>query len=188
MFCGFLASMCHITAVIGIVFYFFPKTKISVKQIILSILLIYIGLQAYDRIFNFIGFLKSDTFDFNGVGSGYLTNTISPFRIAVAWVPVIFFWVFYNHYDKEDKKFQFYMNMSLLHAVFMTAAINSAYLGRVGIYTGVYNTLTWPLLIKQVEPRSQRLLIGVMLVLYFLYWRTEATGPTLVNFQWLFQR
>ena len=188
--CGvvFLASMCHITAVVGIIFYFFPKTKISVKQLILSLFFIYVGLQVYDRIFDFIGFLKSDTFDFSGVGSGYLTNSISPFRIAVAWIPVIFFWFFNKYYNREDEKFKFYMNMSLLHAVFMTVAINSTYLGRIGIYTGVYNTLTWPLLIKRVEPRSQKLLVVLMLILYFLYWRTEAIGPTLVNFRWLFQR
>ncbi len=184
----FCASMCHITAVVGILFYFFPKLKISVKQVLLSILIISIGLKVYDRIFNFIGFLKSDTFDFKGVGSGYLTNSINPFRIIVAWIPVIFFWLFNKYYDKEDGKFKFYMNMSLLHAVLMTAAINSTYLGRVGVYTGVYNTLVWPLLIKKVEPRSRKLMILIMLFFYFLYWRTEASGPTLANFQWLFQR
>lgn len=184
----FVASMFHVTAVIGLVFYFFPRIKISFKQIVLSIIFIYIGMQAYDRIFGFIGFLKSDTFDFVGQGSGYLTNSISPFRILVAWVPVIFFWIFNRYYNKEEEKFKFYINMSLLHAIFMTAAINSTYLGRIGIYTGVYNTLTWPLLIKKVEPRSQKILIIIMLFFYFLYWHTEASGSTLVNFRWIFQR
>lgn len=184
----FLASMFHITAVIGIVFYFFPRTEISFKQIVLSIGGIYIGLQIYDKIFDLIGFLKDDALDFTGVGSGYLTNSISIFRIIVAWVPVIFFWVFAKYYDKKDENFRFYMNMTFLHAIFMTVAMNSAYLGRVGIYTGVYNTLTWPLLLKKVEYRSRNFLIIIMLVFYFLYWRTEAIGPTLAHFQWLFQR
>lgn len=184
----FIACMFHITAVVGIVFYFFPKAEISLKQVVFSIIFIYAGIKVYDKIFGFIGFLKSDTFDFTGVGSRYLTNSISPFRIAVAWVPLIFFWIFNKYYNKKNDKFKFYLNMSLLHATFMTTAMHSAYLGRIGIYTGVYNTLIWPLLIKKVEHRSQRLLIGIMLFFYFLYWRTEATGATLVNFRWLFQR
>ena len=50
----------------------------------------------------------------------------------------------------------------------MTVAMNSTYLGRIGIYTGVYNTLTWPFLIKKVEPRSRKILILIMLFFYFL--------------------
>lgn len=184
----FLASMFHITAIIGVFFYFFPKIKISFKQLFLSIIGIYVGLQVYEKIFSFIGLLKNDTLDFTGVGSGYLTNSISPFRIAVAWIPVLFFLVFKKHYDLEDEKKHFYINMSLLHAILMTAASNSTYLGRVGIYTGVYNTIVWPLLIKEVEPRSRKVLLFIMLICYFLYWRTEATGPTLINFQWIFER
>lgn len=184
----FLASMFHITAVIGIVFYFFPKIQISFKQIIISTICIFIGMKAYDAIFSFIGFLKDDTLDFTGVGSGYLTNSINPIRIIVAWVPVVFFWAFNRYYNKKDEKFKFYMNMSFLHAVFMTVAFNSTYLGRIGIYTGVYNTLAWPLLLKKLESKSQKILIILMLILYFFYWRTEASGPTLSNFQWIFQR
>lgn len=184
----FFASMFHITAIVGILFYFFSKTKISIKQVVISFIVIYFGIQAYDLVFNFIGFLKSETFDFEGVGAGYLTNSINLFRILVAWVPVLFFWIFNKYYDKENDKFRFYMNMTFLHAILMTAAMNSTYLGRVGIYTGIYNTLTWPLLIDKVESRSKKILIGIMMIFYFLYWRTEAMGPSLNNFQWIFQR
>lgn len=184
----FLASMFHITAVVGILFYFFPKTQISIKQVLVNIIAIYLGMQAYDFIFNFIGFLKNETFDFTGVGSGYLTNSINSFRILVAWIPVVFFWVFNKYYNKENDKFRFYMNMTFLHALLMTAAMNSTYLGRVGIYTGIYNTLTWPLLIDEVETRSKRILIIIMLIFYFLYWKTEAMGPSLSDFKWIFQR
>ena len=80
------------------------------------------------------------------------------------------------------------MNMSILHAILMTVAMNSTYLGRIGIYTGIYNTITWPLLVKVLEPKTKRLIIFVMLILYFIYWRTEASGPALINFNWIFQR
>lgn len=182
----FMAAMFHITAIVGILFYFYPQIKISFRNILISIVVAFIGTRLYDQIFGFIGFLKSDTFDLSG--ATYLTNNISPFRIAVAWVPVLFFVILKKYYDTNDDKFKFYMNMSILHAILMTVAMNSAYLGRVGIYTGIYNTITWPLLLQKIEPRTQRLVILVMLILYFLYWRTEATGATLINFQWIFQR
>lgn len=184
----FIATMCHVTAVIGIFFYFYPRLKISVRNTALSIVAALIGINLYDKIFDAISFLKSDTFDFTGIGSGYLLNSINPLRIAVVWVPVVFFWLFRRYYDTSEPKFKFYMNMSMLHAVLMTTAMNSAYLGRVGIYTGVYSTLTWPLLLKRAEPTTKRALLFLMLLLYGLYWHTEASGETLATFQWIFQR
>lgn len=184
----FLATMCHVTAVIGIFFYFYPRLKISVRNTALSIVAALIGINLYDKIFDAISFLKSDTFDFTGIGSGYLLNSINPLRIAVAWVPVVFFWLFRRYYDTSEPKFRFYMNMSMLHAILMTTAMNSAYLGRVGIYTGVYNTLIWPLLLEKAEPTTRRVLIFVMLFLYGIYWHTEASGETLAAFHWIFER
>ena len=184
----FLAMMCHVTAIIGILFYFYPRLNLTFRNACVSILAAIIGINLYDRIFAAIGFLKSDTFDFTGVGSGYLLNAINPLRIAVAWVPVVFFWLFKGFYDISEKKFKFYMNMSMLHAILMTTAMNSAYLGRVGIYTGVYHTITWPLLLEKAEPKTRKILICLMLILYAAYWHVEASGETLATFHWIFQR
>ena len=78
--------------------------------------------------------------------------------------------------------------MTLLNATLMTMAMNSAYLGRVGIYTGIYNTITWPILMKKVSPKNRKILIPLMLGLYAIYWSTEARGADLVNFHWIFER
>lgn len=184
----FIASLFHITGVIGILFYFVPKFKASIESLVIALAAAFVGIRAYDKIFNLIGFLKDDTFEFTGAGATYLVNSIKPARIAVAWVPVIFFFVFKKYYDVDNEKVHFYTNMTLLNATLMTMAMNSAYLGRVGIYTGIYNTITWPILMKKVSPKSQRVLILVMLVLYAIYWSTEARGVDLVNFHWIFER
>lgn len=184
----FIASMFHVTAVVGILFYFYPRIKLSLKNAIITLMGVFVGINIYDKIFSFIGFLKNDTFDFEGVGSGYLLNSISPLRIAVAWIPVLFFFMFKKFYNTKEEKINFYVNMSLLHAALMTMVMNSTYLGRIGIYTGIFNTLTWPILVKRVEPISRRVLIVCMLGLYAVYWSTEAMGASLVNFQWIFQR
>jgi hypothetical protein len=177
--------MFHITAVIAVLFYFWGNQKISGKQVWISGLVILIGSTAYDRIFAMIGFLKGDELD---TSLSYITNSINPFRILVAWVPVVFFVVFRQCFDSNDEKVAFYFNMSLLNAILMTVAMNSTYLGRVGIYTGVYNTITWPILLKPCNKQSKQILVFFMLILYFLYWRTEATGVWLSNFRWVFQK
>lgn len=183
-----MASLCHITAVIGIFFYFYPQIKISMKNILVSTCVAFVGMNLYDYIFDMIEFLKNDTLDLTGQGASYLTNSINPLRIAVAWIPVIFFMFFRKYYDKNDDKFHFYMNMTILHAIFMTTAIKSTYLGRIEIYTGLYNTITWPLLLRKVEPSSKKIMVLFMLIGYAIYWCFEISGESLVDFQWIFLR
>lgn len=183
--CGVVAIACmfHITAIIAILFYYWGNLKISWKQVWLSLGIIAVGLTVYDRIFSTIGFLKGDELN---TELAYIQNGISPLRIAVAWTPVLFFIVFRNRYYEEDERESFYFNMSLLHAVLMTVAINSTYLGRVGIYTGVYNTITWPMLLERCNTGTRRMLTLLMVVFYFIYWRTEASNQWLSTFRWVF--
>ena len=178
-----IASMFHITSVIAIFFYFFGRQRISWKQVPICLFIIIAGVMGYDRIFEMIGFLQNS--EVNTTYS-YITNSINPLRIAVTWVPILFVLFFYSYFDKEDEKFRFYFNMTLLNAVLMTVASQSTYLGRIGIYTNVYTTIIWPLLVKKCNVRSQKVLIAMMLFMYFLYWHTEASGFYLNSFQWIF--
>ena len=184
----FIAMLFHITAIVAVAFYFYPQMKISLKNIFFSVLVVFMGLQVYDKIFSFIGFIKQDELILEGAASTYIMNSINPLRIAVSWIPVLFFLIFIKYYNINEDKFKFYMNMSILNACFMTAAMNSAYLGRVGGYTNIYNTIIWPLLLKKVEKRSRVILICIMLLCYMLYWLAEMSKEDLAVFTWIFQR
>ncbi len=184
----FIAMLFHITAIIGIIFYFYPRIKLSVKNIFLSVLLVFVGIQAYDKIFALISFIKQDELILEGEGATYILNSINPLRIAVAWIPVIFFLIFMKYYNINQKKIRFYMNMSILNACFMTVAMNSAYLGRIGGYTNIYNTIVWPLLLQKIEKRSRKLLICLILLCYMIYWLAEMSKEDLAVFMWIFQR
>lgn len=184
----FIAMLFHITAMVGIIFYFYPHIKLSLKNIMLSIMTVFIGIQIYDKIFTLIGFIKQEELILEGEKATYILNSINPLRIAVAWMPVLFFVMFMKYYDTKEDKFHFYMNMSILNACFMTMAMNSAYLGRVGGYTNVYNALVWPLLLKKVEKKSRITLICLMLLCYIFYWLTEMSKEDLAVFTWIFQR
>ncbi len=178
------AYFCHVTAAVAIIFYPFAQSKISVKQLLISIVLIISGLFAYDYIFEFIGYLKDDPIELNN----YITNSIKILRIAVAWVPVVFFLLHRKRYDTEDTDFRCYFNLSLLNAVCMSVASQSAYLGRIGIYLNVFNTITWPLLIKPLDERNKKVTLYIMIPLYLIYWSVEISGIDLRNFVWIFER
>lgn len=184
----FVAMLFHITAIVGAIFYFYPHIKLSLKNVILSIMTVFVGIQVYDKIFALIGFIKQKELILEGEKAAYILNSINPLRIVVAWIPVLFFLAFMKYYDTKEDKFHFYMNMSILNACFMTMAMNSAYLGRIGGYTNVYNTLVWPLLLKKVEKKSRVILIGLMVLCYMFYWLTEMSKEDLAVFTWIFQR
>ena len=183
-----VAMLFHITAVIGVFFYFYPRMKLSLKNVMLSIVAAFVGIRVYDRIFALIGFIKQEDLILEGKRATYILNSINPLRIAVAWVPVAFFLLLMKYYDTKQDDFRFYMNMSILNACLMTTAMNSAYLGRVGSYTNVYNALVWPLLLKKVNKESQKILIILMILFYMLYWLVEMSKEDLAVFSWVFQR
>lgn len=183
-----LAMLFHISAVLGLLFYFYPRIRLSVKNVIISAIAAYFGLRLYDRIFALIGFLKQDELILEGAAATYILNDINPLRIAVAWAPVLFFLIFIKHYDVEQEQFRFYVNMSVLNACIMTAAMNSAYLGRAGNYTSIYVALVWPLLLKPVKRENRIFIITGMLLCYVVYWYVEMSKPDLAVFRWVFQR
>lgn len=183
-----ISMLFHVTAIIGILFYFYPCMKLSIRNILLSIMAAFVGIRVYDKIFALIGLLKQDELILEGEQATYILNTINPLRIAVAWVPVLFFLIFMRYYDTKQEDFRFYMNMSILNACLMTTAMNSAYLGRVGSYTNIYNAIIWPLLLKKVEKKSKILLIFSMILFYMLYWMVEMSKEDLAVFSWVFQR
>lgn len=183
-----VASLFHITAIIAVFFYFYPKIKLSFENIFLSILAAFVGIRIYDRIFAFIEFLRQKELIFEGERATYLLNSINPLRIAVAWVPIVFFLIFFKYYDVKNSEFNFYINMSILNACLMTVAMNSAYAGRVGSYTNMYNAIVWPLLLKQTNRQSRAILIFLMILLYMLYWVTEMSKADLATFSWIFQQ
>lgn len=184
----FISMLFHITAVVGIVFYFYSNIELSIKNLLLSIILVFIGIKFYNHIFTLISFIKQDELILEGEAATYILNSINPLRILVSWVPVIFFMLFMKYYNKEKKELKFYMNMSILNACLMTTAINSAYLGRIGNYTSIYNAIVWPLLLEQVENRSRKILIFFMIICYMRYWLIEMSKEDLAVFMWIFQR
>ena len=103
-------------------------------------------------------------------------------------MPVLFFVIRRPAEIRNDLQARFLMNMSMLNAALMTAAMNSAYLGRIGIYTGLVNLLLWPRLLKTTSGPLRPVLTMALLLCYAGYWYYEVTKGGLATFRWIFER
>ena len=178
--------MFHITAFVMVFWYFVATKKLDKKQVLLLGIIGVVAFLSYDRIFDLLSLLKGKIVD---PESAYASNDVNLLRIAVKWAPVIFL-AFLNINSKSnqyDSEYNFYSNMILLNAIFMTVSMRSAYLARVCIYTDCFTLLAWPLMLKKLDRKSQQLMTVFLLVCYGGYWLYDITSHAeLRNFQLLF--
>ncbi len=185
----FVAFLFHTSAIIFIPLYFVPRKKVTLKSVAA---LIVIGIAAglsYDRAFEIVGFIQGQEY----VMDAYSVGKISYFRIVVSWMPILFYFSQFRRYsgvNSDSSGEYFYARMSLLSAALILAARNSTYLGRVVVYTDIYNALFWAYMLSKFPKREKNTRAWIVLILccYFVYYLNEASGQYLVNYQWIFGR
>ena len=156
------------------------------KVVVLIIIGVVAGLS-YDRAFEFVSFIQGKEY----IMDAYSVGHISIFRIIVAWIPILFYFLqFYrNETIKEDKGgIHFYAMISALSGAIILAARYSTYLGRIVIYTDLYNALFWASMLSKFPKGEKNTRAWIILILfcYFMYYLNEASGQYLVNYQWIF--
>lgn len=189
LFC-FIGYLFHTSAIVFIPIYFLPQNKkINLKTVSIFIIIGFFAAMFYDKAWEFIGFIQNKEF----VIDLYSTNSISIFRILVAWTPILFYMInFKNREIISSKKadFNFYAFMSLLSATVILASRNSTYLGRLVIYLDIYNVLFWAYMLNQfsIKKLNTRIWTIIIMACYFLYYLKEVTGPYLIHYIWIFGR
>ena len=181
-----VAMLFHTTAIIMFPLYFIARLPLDKKQFILLLLFSLFAYSSYDLIFQLIGYYKEKEMILTGTKGTYLTSHINIFRILIYWVPVLFyyFFVYPAQKIKYNPETNFYGNLILISAVLMTAAKDSAYLGRVGIYTQCYLLLAWPLMFKIVKAKNRILTQLSVFFLYSAFWFYDILShEDLNNFQ-----
>ncbi len=186
-----IGFLFHVSAIVFVFAFFIPKKDCSYLKITGFFLLGIVLAFFYDNIWELIGFLQNEEY----VMDEYSKSRISIFRIIVAWVPIIFYKLFIEKIvdEKDKREVNFYAILSLLSAAIMLAARYSAYLGRMVIYTDIYNAILWGYMLKilsskQKDFASKYILIIGVLGCYFVYYLFEASGEFIVNYQWIFSR
>ncbi len=158
----FFAYLFHETALVMIPVYFLAQNKVSAKSLLLTVACLLVVRYSYDLIFQ----LMDASTDYN-----YMTTEVNSFRIVVATAPVVF--LVLNPMLHGEGNIQLYSMMMVINSMFVIATSGSAYLARVGIYTGIYSVLAIPQLLRGYDQNSQKWMKPAVYSLYFLYFVYE---------------
>lgn len=180
-----VASLAHTTALVMIFPYFVMTRKISKIQLLFFAAGAFVVSQASELLFALIGFYK----DSQLILEGYIVNEVNIFRVLVGFVPLLIYWLF-SKKTENSAETEFYLNGMFLNAFAMAATMNSAYLARIGIYTGIFVPIGYAHLFRTIKLRNNKIILMIcMFAFYFLYWQYEISGSSsLRTFQWIFSR
>lgn len=177
------ASTFHVSAVVMILPYFLLNRKSDITQLVLLAVGAIIIRFSYEYVFSLIGSLKGKTMDMT---DSYLTSSISVFRILTAFIPVVIYLVLCRKKDLSPEQ-NFYVNALYFHAFSMFASMGSAYLGRIGIYTGNMAVIGYGFLFQLIDDESTRKGIAFLVVgLLFFYWLYSIKAAGISNYLFCF--
>ena len=177
------ASMFHISAVVMIVPYFLLNREANVTQLVLLAVGAIIIRFSYGLVFSLIGSLKDKTMN---VSDPYLANGVNIFRILTAFIPVVIYIVLCRKNDLSREQ-NFYVNALFFHAFSMLAGMGSAYLSRIGIYTGAVVTIGYGHIFQLIkDDQTRQLMICGVISILFLYWVYSIFAGGISNFHWAF--
>ena len=182
-----IGSSFHITALIMLPVYFFVIKKASWKNAIIIILASFILSYSYDYIFKVLSVVKEKEFG----EYSYFTTSVNIFRILVAFAPIVLFaFVSKNKQGflpNEQRSLDLAINIILINAAFMFATKDSAYLARVGIYTGVFFPLAIPEITKRFD-KNTRMIIELIMVIFYLAYFLYGIYAQKLGYMFFFQR
>lgn len=178
--CAFIAFIIHQTAVVVIPAYFVVRGKFLNKKIILAGMGT-IAATAFSSLF--INYLN-DLFISDSVYSHYYdqlvdSQGINIFRVFVAAIPVILCLIYKKRIDElEDDALNISANMSFLAVAIsiFSATSGGDLLGRLAEYYLIFNTLTYPMLLKRVVSKNVKTILEVGLIIgFFLFFFYQFT-------------
>lgn len=174
--CCVIAFFIHKTSIVVIPMYFIARGKFFNKKIIITGIAT-IFATAFSSLF--IDYIN-DLFISESVYSQYYdqlvdTDGINIFRVFVAAIPFALCMVYKKRIDElDDNVLNYCANMSTLALAvsIFAAASGGDILGRLAEYYLIFNTLTYPILLKRVVSKdiSKFLTVGLVLGYFFFYW------------------
>lgn len=182
----FVASLFHISALVGLLIYLVPARRTSV---LIQFFVVVLGVVVMFGFESLLGWIEIATGDAGLSEGSYATRRVNPLRVAFAFVPIALFWLLDNRDAVEKADGWFYINMLAVYAATFLASANSAYLARFAIYSSPFLAIGL-VSATSVQNRTERYLIrGALLSIFavFLYLEIIAAS-NLVQFQWIFDR
>ena len=180
-----IASLFHLSAIVCVVFYFLANREINQKQVFLCLFIAIVLLLSYDRIWGFIRLGRKDI----NTEAIYASHGISIIRVLVSWVPIIIYFLFCNRGCINDRRNNFFINMSLINAMIITAASNSAYFARIYSYSNMFNLVSIPLVLASITSMdNKRIIKRTVTIMYLFYWIYGLRVGVALDYRWIFDR
>ncbi len=179
-----LAVSCHVTAVIMLPAYFVVNRKVSFVNILLILALAAVMYLSSSFFFDVMEEVKGTEQE----EYTYMQTSVNVFRVLVAFAP-LFLPLLTKNGIFNNPQYRVCFNFLLMNAAFMLGTSGSAYLARVAIYTEIYATLAFPLLLAGMPPALRKLLTVLILLLYCFFCFYELRHRSTMNeFHWIFER
>lgn len=179
-FVGFLA---HKSALFFILIYFIYTEKITGSRLLVITVVTVILSRSYDQIFEFIGWMTESE---DSELTTYATTSVNLFRILVGCAPAVV-GLYFAYTRKMNQQQVFYVYMMVANAAIWIATSDSAYLARLGSFTGAFVPLALSNITMLGKKRYYTALRAMIVCLYFAFWLYEISNSrSLNNFRWIF--
>lgn len=182
-----ILASCHSTCIMMIPIYFVARCKPWSSRIVAfmgAIILISIFAEPF---FGSVDSALQGT-AYSGFQTAIVSGTgVNPIRVAFFAIPPVIAFMYRETLKpamEEDKFFSICINMSVVtFALYFVAMFTSGMLiGRLPIYTEVYNLLLIPLLLEKCfEGKQKRIAYVVATALFFLYFFLQMNGSRYVS-------
>ncbi len=177
-----IAFLAHKSALCFVLVYFVYSKKFTFVKMSIIIAATVLLSMNYETIFEFVGWISEKEF----VHTDYSERSVNIFRILVGCVPALL-GIYYAVTKKLDKEQIFNVYMLIANATVRIATSNSAYLARLGAYTGILVPLGLSSILQACDKKYYKILKFVTVVMYMLYWLYEINiSSTLREFEWVF--
>lgn len=182
----FVATLFHVSAVVGLLFYFLPTRRTSFA---IQATLIGLGVVGMFGMGSLIDLMESVTGDTDRWGSDYANLAISPIRVAFAFLPIILYWALRSKKAIDQGQAWFYVNMLAFYGATYFASLTSAMVARFAIYPLPFLAIGLAYVTSIENARERSLIRGVVFVLFGLFmWAEISATNSLSNFRWIFER
>lgn len=173
------ASTFHISALLMIPVIFIVQGKAWNEKTVFYIVVSLIAMYVFDTYTGAMDFMLQGT-EFEGAVENWQAigdDGTSPIRVFVNAIPMILAFLGRNHIRQEnDSVLNICVNMSVITTgLYLISMVTSGIMiGRLPIYTSLYNLILLPNLIPKVFTRSSTRMVNLLMIgFYMLYYMVE---------------
>lgn len=183
-----LATSFHVSAMAMVLLYWVPRRRLRPSAVLVLATVAIVAASGFERLGLVFEWFKQEGGSQDDIFASYFYERLNPLRVLAAVAPVLFYVAFTAKSRLEASDF-FYVNVLFINAAVLVASINSAYVARFAIYTGIYTALAVPRLFNMRDRKLASVSILLMLALYAVFWHTDTTADSsLTTFRWIFER